>query len=195
LPPTHFPTSITHGYTRDGNDPKYLDYVRVFCDPVASGDKVDVCLQTGGGCWGSREAAPNPSDLIFGQSWLFPFHQACPPGEAVIGLHGRSGAYVDAIGLICGPRPVAAVAAPAPPKPVKKLGKKKQAQPDLVMAAVTDDVDVYDAPNGAGNVVGMLAKGSRVGLLEPCREGWCHVKADVPGGNGWVWGEFLAIGG
>jgi hypothetical protein len=194
-PNTHFPSGIAHGYTRDGDEPRYLDYVKVFCDPVAAGAKVDVCLETGGGCWGSRDAAPNPGDLFWGPLKLFPFYQACPPGEAVIGLHGRSGVYVDAIGLICGPRPIAAVAAAPAPKPIRKLGKKKPAQPDLVMAAVADDVDVYDAPGGAGNVIGMLAKGSRVGLLEPCRDGWCHVKAEVPGGQGWVWGEFLVVGG
>jgi hypothetical protein len=36
-------------------------------------------------------------------STVFPeVYQNCPPGEAVIGIHGRAGLYVDAIGLICG---------------------------------------------------------------------------------------------
>lgn len=29
----------------------------------------------------------------------------CPAGEVLIGLHGRAGDYVDALGMICGPRP------------------------------------------------------------------------------------------
>jgi hypothetical protein len=36
-------------------------------------------------------------------SSFFPeIYQHCPPGEAVIGIQGRSGAFVDAIGMICG---------------------------------------------------------------------------------------------
>ncbi|WP_205042042.1 CAP domain-containing protein [Rhodoligotrophos defluvii] len=37
---------------------------------------------------------------------IFPeHHQSCPTGEAVVGIHGRAGAFVDAIGLICGEIP------------------------------------------------------------------------------------------
>lgn len=50
---------------------------------------------------------------------------------------------------------------------------------------VNGDVDLYDGPDGVGNVIGMLRKGTTVQLAEPCRDGWCHVQ------NGWVWGEFL----
>ena len=28
---------------------------------------------------------------------------SCPPGQVAIGIHGRSGQWVDALGLICGP--------------------------------------------------------------------------------------------
>lgn len=40
----------------------------------------------------------------------------CPDGEVVVGLHGRSGARVDSLGIICGP-PI--VTAPVPPPPVE----------------------------------------------------------------------------
>jgi len=49
--------------------------------------------------------------------------QACPDREVAIGLHGRSGSFVDAVGLICGPIPAAAtpvsppVATTQPPPP------------------------------------------------------------------------------
>jgi uncharacterized protein YraI len=62
-----------------------------------------------------------------------------------------------------------------------------------VTAAVTGDVDVYDVPGGVGTVIGMLEQGNNVPLLAECQEGWCNVQADVPGGKGWVWGEFLAF--
>jgi hypothetical protein len=54
-----------------------------------------------------------------------------------------------------------------------------------VNVTVNGDVDVYDVPDGVGTVIGMLAKGATVQLVEPCRDGWCHVQ------NGWVWGDFL----
>mgnify|MGYP002336229934 CR=1 FL=1 len=33
------------------------------------------------------------------------FSAACPSGELAVGLHGRSGLFVDALGLICAPAP------------------------------------------------------------------------------------------
>lgn len=43
-------------------------------------------------------------NLDIGDAPLFPtIYQNCPAGEAAIGLQGRTGAYVDALGLICGP--------------------------------------------------------------------------------------------
>lgn len=43
-------------------------------------------------------------NLDIGDAPFFPtINQQCPDGEAAIGLQGRAGAYVDALGLICGP--------------------------------------------------------------------------------------------
>jgi serine/threonine protein kinase len=59
---------------------------------------------------------------------------------------------------------------------------------------VNDAVDVYDIPDGVGNVIGVLHPGRRVSLVEPCRDGWCHVVLpEMPGGKAWVWGEFLTF--
>ena len=33
------------------------------------------------------------------------FRMGCPPGELAVGIHGRAGKFLDAIGLICGPLP------------------------------------------------------------------------------------------
>jgi hypothetical protein len=61
-------------------------------------------------------------------------------------------------------------------------------------ALVKDAVDIYDVPDGVGNIIGVLHPGRRVDLVEPCRDGWCHVVLpEMPGGTGWVWGEFLAF--
>lgn len=71
--------------------------------------------------------------------------------------------------------------APEPsPKPIKSLGKA---------ATVIADADVYDAPGGSGNVVGMLRSGGKVGVRSwPCPDNWCDVSGDaIPGGKGWVY--------
>ena len=46
--------------------------------------------------------------------------QACPAGQVATGVHGRSGVWLDAVGLICAPLP----AAPAPQgEPAKAIGR------------------------------------------------------------------------
>lgn len=36
------------------------------------------------------------------ETWM----EACPQGELAVGIHGRAGLFLDAIGLICAPRPI-----------------------------------------------------------------------------------------
>jgi hypothetical protein len=195
-PDNAYLSGITHGYTRNGNENQFLNFVEIACTPVASGNPVRVCLETGAGCWVGRPGAPE-IPIFGGTPLLTPLVQHCPPGEAAVGLHGRAGAFVDAIGLVCGPRPEPAVAgldllqvggvvaadpapAPAPTPP-----------PDPVDPTVTVllDVDVYENPNEKAKLLGVLAAGTPgVSLVEKCQaDYWCHVKGNVPGGFGWVW--------
>jgi hypothetical protein len=100
-------TGIKFGTTFDGNDPKYVDYVEVTCasvvvwgtPPLAIFGLIgtSVCLDTGEGCLNQ------------------PFSLSCDLGDAATGFHGRSGIYVDALGLICGPSPALVAATPTPP--------------------------------------------------------------------------------
>jgi hypothetical protein len=73
-------------------------------------------------------------------------------------------------------------AVPLPPKP-KKLGKVKPS------ATVVADVDVYDAPGGTGQLLGVLRVGDKVSVRAwPCMDNWCDVSGGtVPGGKGWVY--------
>ena len=98
-------TGIRFGTTWDGDDPKYVDYVEVTCASIVvmTGTPpfavygligTNVCLDTGEGCSNK------------------PFSLSCDLGDAATGFQGRSGIYVDALGLICGPSP-ALVAATA----------------------------------------------------------------------------------
>jgi serine/threonine protein kinase len=78
--------------------------------------------------------------------------------------------------------------APAPPAPPPGTPQ------GTGEAVVKDAVDIYDIPDGVGNIIGVLHPGRRVSLVEPCRDGWCHVVLpEMPGGTGWVWGEFLGF--
>jgi len=90
-------TGIRFGFTRDGTKPKYLDFVSLTCSKVGQGGSTTSvgCLATGEGCW-SR----HPSSAA-----ILSYYEACEGEEVAIGIHGRSGAYVDALGLICGPKP------------------------------------------------------------------------------------------
>jgi hypothetical protein len=60
--------------------------------------------------------APNYSSSSGSFKGFVQEHQLCPSGEVAIGLNGRSGTWVDAIGLVCG--------APRLPPTVKSLGRE-----------------------------------------------------------------------
>ena len=93
--------AIKIGFTRDDNRPKYLDYVEMTCRVLTGyGGDNKVCLDTGNGCW-DRHPSPGPYN-----GYGLAFTLNCPANQAATGLFGRSGAYVDAVGLICGPKPV-----------------------------------------------------------------------------------------
>lgn len=74
----------------------------------------------------------------------------CPTGEVVVGIHGRSGAYVDALGLICDSRPFLGRrnAETAPPPDVASPNA-----PDRSSGAVTEPGG-YAPANPAGAEVG-----------------------------------------
>jgi hypothetical protein len=132
-------------------------------------------------------------------------------------MYGRAGLFVDAVGMICNVRPEpappgvesklpdSAVIKPRPfedkldtggviaaPQPSgggdNVLPQKPVGRPT---ATVIADVDVYDAPGGNGTVKGVLLsnnKTTKVSLLAPCQDNWCHVKGNpVPTGEGWVY--------
>jgi hypothetical protein len=113
-PGSHYGSWLLFGYTRKGNDPLYIDFVELGCHPVGDGEETSTCIATGGGCWKYRPGAPPPLisiGTVTVTNGLPAFLQQCPAEEAATGIHGRSGAYLDAVGLICGPRPTV-VAAP-----------------------------------------------------------------------------------
>jgi hypothetical protein len=75
--------------------------------------------------------------------------------------------------------------------PPHQLGP--QPPPAQAVATVTSDVDIYDAPGGNGNKLGILRSGRQVKLVGNCKPNdWCNlVIPELPGGSGWVWDTFL----
>ena len=102
-------SGMMFGYTMDAGRPKYIASVQLDCVPI----------RAGGGSGKPRIGAGGT---------LSNGGVNCGNNQAVIGLIGRSGTYVDALGLICGPRPVAtgAVTPPQTPGP--------QPKPDAILA-------------------------------------------------------------
>lgn len=102
-PGQRFVSGMRFGFTRDGSEPKYLDFVEISCTPVSGrGETMTVCIDTGNGCW---ETPPNmPGGIMPHVKIHGP--QICPQGEAVKGIIGRAGRYVDAVGLICRAAPM-----------------------------------------------------------------------------------------
>lgn len=81
-----------------------------------------------------------------------------------------------------------AAEAPAPPaaKPAPENKPAPPADPaPAPTATVTSDVDLYDAPGGGGNVIGILRAGNKVEFAGCRADNWCEVK------GGWVFGDFL----
>ncbi len=100
-------SGMVFSYTNDSQtgNPKYVGSIMLQCKSIRTGSEAQ-----------PREIGANGRFSAGGFS--------CGDDGAVIGMIGRSGGYVDALGLICGPRPVAAappppgrVASPPPPGP------------------------------------------------------------------------------
>jgi hypothetical protein len=134
--------------------------------------------------------------------------QSCPRGQVATGAHGRVGALVDAVGLICGaPRmtpgssvPVVAARdsiastnthsylsvtprAPPAPAPVPTLDA---AHPAIIYGIGADGVLRWYRHNGATNGVGANIAGSWAGANNVSTE-WNAFKQVFTGGNGVIY--------
>lgn len=122
-PGTPVVKALVAGY--DGIDTISLDTIDIYCGPAAANASIghfpsNVVHAPVQGCThGPNLVVPTwnaTRDVVFGNGRCPHFklgQQKCPAGEIAIGMHGHSGALVDAMGLICGPAPTF-----APPKPV-----------------------------------------------------------------------------
>ena len=129
----------------------------------------------------------------------------CPAGSIAVGVQGRYGALVDAIGLICSTfsfhQPPPAPTPNDPNRPVKCTGVRTPTskcpyptpippnQPTQHTRTAHVATTVYDARGG--NDVDYLNQGDSVTIMS-CDDAagmeWCQISAPV---KGYVWGEDL----
>lgn len=125
------------------SDNHYVQYIEMYCDslptplpPTHYGPRLD---------FGTR-----PKDVeelvTYGPFSSQPPFQACPAGEAAVGIRVRAGQFVDAIGLICGPLPLGPsapaaklpsplVQAPPPALPMNPQAKNMRVPDDMFVIA------------------------------------------------------------
>jgi hypothetical protein len=82
-----FVSRIRFNLTAEASHP-FVNFIELTCTPIAGGTSNTLCIQTGQGCPAAGA-----------------FVQTCPTGMSAIGIGGRTGTYVDALGLVCGPKP------------------------------------------------------------------------------------------
>ena len=178
----YYVSGMKVGFTRDGGDPKYADYVQLTCSPVGAGAAAKVCLHTGHGCWDNHPDPP--PEVPFVTFLAAPVEDPCPPGEAAVGIHGRSGQFVDALGLICGPRPTKLTQ----PEGRKRLGKWRE------YAIAKNDVDIYAGPGGNFENTGIIMReGVKALSLRFHPDGWRMLQLDCGRPECWVAEDHLYI--
>jgi hypothetical protein len=65
--------------------------------------------------------------------------------------------------------------------------------PAAAGATITGDVDIYKSPGGGGKPYDMVRSGTKVTVDTRQSDNWVKISGDgVPGGSGWVWGDFVS---
>ncbi len=95
-------TTVAAGLAADENkDNRLLGYVAVSCKHLLNG----TTFPEAPALKGSGRLASEPSGGSGADLFVRPARQECPTGTVAVGIHGRAGQFVDALGLLCGPKP------------------------------------------------------------------------------------------
>ena len=168
-----------------------------------------ICLAPDGGTYPAPLlTADGSAPLTHGGEAQRTERTGCPPGEFAVGIYGRHGSHVDAVGLMCGtvaapPKPKSDPAPQAQPKP-QPPAKPRDAPLPVGGAAgggndgngggnggsrgrANTDTTIYDQPEG--NDIAYLSAGDPVRIVQ-CGQpkNWCRISAPEAG---WVWGPEL----
>ncbi len=168
-------TGMMFGYIQDSKTgrPKYIASIQLDCAPIRAGDGK-----------GRPKIGAGGTQAHGGFT--------CGDNQAVIGMVGRSGAYVDALGMICGPRPVAAGPRPPPPPPPGPGPK-----PDAIMNQKNaSTAEVESGTNRPGQDYKNFEMQPSIAGFAPCQsacvndpkcKAWTFVKPGVQGPKAKCW--------
>ena len=115
--------------------------------------------------------------------------QRCPEGLVAVGINGRSGRWLDALGLICGvPR---LTPRPQTPVTVSSIGKVKTTVGSIGKVKVTRPAYIYGV-GGDGTLKWFRHDDARVGTSDMqgprnVNVGWGNFKQIFPGGEGVIY--------
>ena len=131
------------------HEPQFLGTVGVSCDNVAP-PFLKLSTQMKGGFSFGCVGRPECGKGIVRETWT----DHCPEGEIAVGIRGRAGLFLDALGLVCGPRP------PLPGAPAMKLPDSliqspyptAPMNPQAKNMRIPDDVFVITRPNAVDPV-------------------------------------------
>ena len=108
--------TVATGLELDMNkDKRLLGYIAPRCAVLVAGSFVQKPMPMRG----TGLLASEPSGTTGSELFIKPAGQDCPAGTVGVGIRGRAGLFLDALGLVCGPKP-------EPPKTnTATLGKRK----------------------------------------------------------------------
>jgi hypothetical protein len=131
------------------SDNHYVQRIRAYCASVQPSAK------SMGFYFGGKD--PYDLNISSGPFGTKPPEQSCPPNEVGVGIRVRAGQSVDAIGLICGPRPLGPstpavklpgplVQAPSPAVTINPHAKNTRIAPDMFV--ITKPIPGQLIPHG-----------------------------------------------
>jgi hypothetical protein len=123
-PPGEAMTGVGLAYTRGGGlDRQYVNTIDIFCPSTDMKRDPDRCISSGEGC---GHLPPHTAGAVVQVIKDYKYDLlACPAGERATGIQGKSGNFIDAMGLICAALPAAVSTAPPAAKPVIHTGRPK----------------------------------------------------------------------
>ena len=111
----------------------------------------------------------------------------CPVGLVAVGIDGRSGRWLDALGLVCGAP--ALTLRPQPPGTVSSIGRVKTTVGSIGRVRVTHPASIYGVGSD-GTLQWFSHDGTAEGEVRGPRSvnvGWNNFKLTFPGGGGIIY--------
>ena len=99
---------------------RFLGYIRPVCADLTTRSLLPGPMKA---MRGTGLLASEPSNTSGSELLIKPERQECPAGMVAVGIRGRAGQFLDALGLVCGPKP-----APSE-RNMGTLGKRKRYPP------------------------------------------------------------------